>query len=77
MPDVVVPANQTEGGTIGIVALVRLAGFASTNSEARRLVEQGGVSIDGEKITDGAGRVAVTDGAVLKVGKRNFARVKV
>jgi tyrosyl-tRNA synthetase len=76
MPDVVVPKDQIEAGTIGIVALVRLAGFAGTNSEARRLVEQGGVSIDGEKITDGAGRVAMTDGAVLKVGKRNFARVK-
>ncbi len=76
MPDVVVPADQTEAGTIGIVALVRLAGFAATNSEARRLAEQGGVSLDGEKITDGVGRVEVRDGAVLKVGRRNFARVK-
>jgi tyrosyl-tRNA synthetase len=77
MPDVTVITDQMESGTIGIVALVRLAGFADTNSEARRLVEQGGVSLDGEKITDGAGRVEVKNGAVLKVGKRNFARVKV
>ncbi len=76
MPDVVVPTDQTESGTIAIVALVRLAGFAGTNSEARRLVEQGGVSLNGEKVADGSGRVEVKDGSVLKVGKRNFARVK-
>ena len=51
------PPIRPRPGTIGIVALVRLAGFAGTNSEARRLVEQGGVSLDGEKVTDGAGRV--------------------
>ncbi|MBC8103643.1 MAG: tyrosine--tRNA ligase [Cytophagales bacterium] len=76
IPDVVVPADQVEDGTIGIVALVRLAGFAATNSEARRLVEQGGVSLDGEKVTDGTGRIPLTDGTVLRVGKRHFARVK-
>lgn len=76
MPDIVVPGNDIdENQTVWIVRLITGAGFAKTNNEARRLVEQGGVSLDGEKIGDPAARVPVASGAILKVGKKSFGRV--
>ena len=61
-----------------IVKVVRECGLSSSNGEARRLVAQGAVSLDGEKITDVEATVP-NDGAerVLKVGKRRFAKVRV
>ena len=61
-----------------IVQLIRDCGFAASNGEARRLVEQGAVSIDAERVTDTQMGVS-NDGVerVLKVGKRRFARVRV
>jgi len=76
LPDLVVPTDETENGTVPLARLITLAGFAKSNGEARRLIEQGGVTFAGEKITNPAARVAAQDGAVLKAGKRNFARVK-
>jgi tyrosyl-tRNA synthetase len=76
MPDLVVPAEETERDAISVVRLVALSGYAKTNSEAKRLVEQGGVQYDGEKVGDPKATVPVKDGAVLKVGKRNWARVR-
>ncbi|MEP0548248.1 MAG: tyrosine--tRNA ligase [Rhodothermales bacterium] len=65
-----------EGDTIGIVDLVRQAGFASSNGEARRFVQQNAVSLDDEKVTDPFFDVDLTSAPlVLKVGKRRFARV--
>ncbi|MCP4231016.1 MAG: tyrosine--tRNA ligase [bacterium] len=61
---------------IEIIALIREAGFASSNGEARRLVRQGGVSLNGEKITDVEAEVNPDDGYILKVGKRRFARIR-
>ena len=71
-PEVMVTENP-----IGIVALIRLCGFAPSNGEARRLVEQGGVTLNGEKITDLNAPVAVADGGEFKVGRKNFARLRV
>ena len=50
-------------------------GFASTNGEARRLISQGGVSIDKHKYTDPAQEVDIKSGMILKVGKRRFAEI--
>jgi tyrosyl-tRNA synthetase len=51
-------------------------GLAPSKSEARRIVKQGGVSLDGEKITDMNAEISPVDGAVLKVGKRRFAKIR-
>ncbi len=61
-----------------IVKVVRDCGLSSSNGEARRLLAQGAVSLDGEKITD-ADATVPNDGAerILKVGKRRFAKVRV
>ncbi len=65
-----------EGDTVGIIDLVRQAGFAASNGEARRLVQQNAVSLDDEKVTDPFFDVDLSAAPlVLKVGKRRFARV--
>jgi len=51
------------------------AEFAPSRGEARRLVIQGGVSIDGDKIDDPKALLKVNNGTVLKVGKRKFVKI--
>ncbi|MBM3487272.1 MAG: tyrosine--tRNA ligase [Alphaproteobacteria bacterium] len=71
-----VSALPAEGGTIAISALVTAAGFAKTNSEARRLIEGGGVFVDDAPTTDAFARIAPTaSGIVLRVGKKRRARI--
>ena len=69
----------TEEGTIDVITMLIKAGLVPTRSEGRRAIEQGGVSIDGEKITDIKHTVAkdalAGDGVVLKRGKKKFNRV--
>jgi tyrosyl-tRNA synthetase len=71
MPEIRVP-----GGTVGIVDLIVAARFAKSKGEARRLVKQNAVSIDNRRITDTEANIEVSDGQVLKVGKRRFGRLK-
>lgn len=76
LPEFVVPAGEfNEQGAIWIARLLTLAGLAGGTREARRLIEGGGVSIDGEKITDPAALVEVRTGTVLRVGRRRFTRL--
>jgi len=67
--------KTTTQSPIKLIALIRQVGFASSNSEARRLVEQGGVSFGGQKITDPNANVQVQGEPVLKVGKRRVCKV--
>jgi tyrosyl-tRNA synthetase len=60
---------------INILDLIILVNFAPSKAEARRLVTQGGVSIDGEKISDVQNNVSVKAGMILKVGKRKFIKL--
>ena len=77
MPDLLIPAEEIgENGTAPLLRVVFLTGQVKSVSEARRLIEQGGVSVDGDKQKDPAFPVAAADMAVLKVGKRFWARVK-
>ena len=60
---------------MNIVDLVAEAGFAKSKGEARRLVAQNAVSLDGEKVSDIAVEVDLADGMVLRVGKKRFGRI--
>jgi len=60
---------------IGIVELIVKVGFAPSNGEARRLLNQGGVTLDGNKIEDIKAVVKADKTQILKVGKRNFIRL--
>jgi tyrosyl-tRNA synthetase len=59
----------------GIVDLLRQTGLVSSSSEGRRLVQQGGVRLDGEKVMDIDFVVEVQGSAVLRVGRRRFVRL--
>ncbi len=72
MPEVAIAMAELDG-----VTLVRQCEFAASNAQARRLIEQGGVSVNGVTITDHVARIALADGDVLRVGKRRFARLRV
>ena len=74
MPQVDV-TGDLDDEKIWIVRLLSLAGFSSSNREARQLVEQGAVSIDGVRIAEPSAQVRPAHGSVLKVGKRRFARI--
>src|SRR5690606_31595299 len=64
-----------EGEVIGVAQLLKQAGLVGSTSEAFRFIEQGGIKIDGDKVTDKA--LALKRGAtiVAQVGKRKFARI--
>jgi tyrosyl-tRNA synthetase len=64
------------GGVLGITALLKLAGLAPSSAEANRNIEQGGVKIDGAKVSDRA--LCIGPGVyVVQVGKRKFAKVTI
>ena len=71
-------ADLTEG-EVDLITLLQQSNLASTRSDGRRAIEQGGVSIDGEKVTDIKFMVAKEnlegDGVVIKRGKKKFAKV--
>jgi tyrosyl-tRNA synthetase len=73
MPEVSVQAG---GGAIGVAVLLKQAQLAPSTSEAIRNVEQGGVKIDGQKVTDRALQLSAGT-YVVQVGKRKWARVTV
>jgi len=57
--------------------VLKEAGLTASTSEALRLIRQGGVRIDGEKVEDPALEIAPGPARVFQVGKRKFARVRV
>ncbi len=69
-----IPEVALSGAPLGIGQLLKQAGLCASTSEALRMVEQGGVRIDGETIGDKALKVDAGN-FVLQVGKRKFARV--
>jgi tyrosyl-tRNA synthetase len=65
-----------EAGTHNLAELLALTGLAASKGEARRLIEQGGVKIDGEKATAPNADIEINaDGTLLQVGKRKFLKV--
>ena len=66
---------STDNGAIGIVKLLTETKLVSSNGEARRMIEQGGVTVDGERIVDQDRKIDLSRSVVVKVGKRKFLRV--
>ena len=76
MPEVTVPSDiRTADGRVRVTALLVAADLAPSSGEAKRLIQQGGVSIDGVKLTDPAGMLEIQTGQVIKVGKNRFTRL--
>jgi tyrosyl-tRNA synthetase len=69
-----VPEITLAGAPMGVAHLLKAAGLCASTSEAMRMVDQGGVRIDGAVVSDKAVKIAAGT-VVLQVGKRKFARV--
>ena len=81
MPTAELTADDMTDGAIDILTLLLKSGLVPSKSEARRAVQQGGVAVDGEKVSDIASTFAADkfagEGIVLKKGKKNFRKVVV
>ncbi len=71
-----IPVVKLPGGALDIVSLLVVSKLVPSKSEARRMVEQGGVKIDGEKVMDPKRSVPIREPFVLQCGKRKFVRVE-
>jgi tyrosyl-tRNA synthetase len=77
IPEAALSRDELKQGRIRLVKLLVLTGLAESNSEAKRLISQGGVTVDGERLHRADADVALKNGAVLRVGKRHFVRVQI
>jgi len=81
MPTAELSADDFVDGSIDILTMLLKSGLVPSKSEARRAVEQGGVAVDGDKVTDIKKMFAQSDipadGLVLRRGKKNFRKVVV
>jgi tyrosyl-tRNA synthetase len=74
MPEIAVASS---GGHIGIAQLLKQAGLVPSTSEALRMIDQGAVKLDGEKVSDKALQLKAGAVVVAQVGKRKFGRISV
>ena len=74
-----IPTVDLDGDRWFLPSLLQTAGLVTSGSEARRMVGQGAVRLDGDVLTDPTAEygASLLDGAVLQVGKRRFARLRV
>ena len=75
--EVNIPPDIVRDGKVWICKLLVAASLAKGTGDARRLIEQGGVKIDGERVTDRGLRLQAGQTLTVQVGKRKFARVRV
>ena len=78
MPSTALDAALVKDGVVGLLAAMVAAGLCGSNREARQLVQQGGVLVDGEKVTDPKAVLtvdALTKGVVIKKGKKVYHKV--
>ena len=74
LPEVSVFANE---GSIGIAQLLKQAGLVASTSEALRMITQGAVKLDGEKVSDKSLELQAGQVVVAQVGKRKFGKVTI
>ena len=78
MPSTALDAALVKDGGVGLLAAMVAAGLCGSNREARQLVQQGGVLVDGEKVTDPKAVLtvdALSKGVVIKKGKKVYHKV--
>ncbi|HJR45123.1 MAG TPA: tyrosine--tRNA ligase [Actinomycetota bacterium] len=75
VPEAPIPADAVDGDVVYLPRVLAELGMASSRGEARRLLTQGGVRVNGEQVTSEEVPVAELKGALLQVGKRRFVRL--
>jgi tyrosyl-tRNA synthetase len=78
IPEVAIPPGAVKDGVVWVPRLLAETGLAASNADAKRLIESGGVKLDGTAVTDPDAELDPGElrGRVLQVGKRRFARLK-
>ena len=72
MPTTTISADELTDGKIGLLTLLVKMGIAQSVSEARRLVQQGGITVNDEKATDVKAQIAMDGEVIVKKGKKVF-----
>ena len=78
MPSTKLDASQLQDGQIGLLNVLAAAKLVGSNREARQLIQQGGIAIDGEKVTDPALRLTeetLKKGVIIKKGKKIYHKI--
>jgi tyrosyl-tRNA synthetase len=76
MPEVTISSEKFKDGLVGIITLAVEAGFASSNGEARRLIQNRGLKLNGETVIDDKLNLELLESVVLQKGKNDFKRLK-
>lgn len=76
VPEVEVPASEFEGGQVGVLRLATLAGLTASNGEARRLILNRGLRLDGEVVEDPMLRLTLERPVVMQKGRDTFVRLR-
>jgi len=75
--EITLESDQLRSNEIQISALINLTGILKSKSEIRRMIKQGGVRVNGEKVSDEYARIKVKEGDVIRIGKSHFKRIKI
>jgi len=75
--EIVLKKDNLKEGKIWITKIITLSGVVKSKSEARRLIEQGGVKINGEKVIDPYLDLTIKEGMIIKIGKLNFIKLTI
>jgi tyrosyl-tRNA synthetase len=75
IPEEVVPLKSSAGNKSTLTAELTEAGLTKSRSEARRLLAQGAIEIDGKTVTEDLEIAQIKKGSIIKVGKRRFAQI--
>ena len=75
IPEVILRSNDGQGLTI--MNVLKLSGLVPSSSEAARMIEQGGVKVNGDKVSEKSMVIALNQDYVVQVGKRKFAKVTI
>lgn len=70
-----IPVLNLGAADTNLIEVLVKAGLAGSNSEARRLIQQGAVEVGGQKISDPKAKPEIPDGTIIRCGKRGFAKV--
>ena len=77
MPEEIPEIKVTPAGPQLLAKLLAEIKLVATNSEGKRMIQQGGVKIDGQPVTDQNAQITPKTGMVLQVGRRKFAKLVV
>ncbi|RCW50494.1 tyrosyl-tRNA synthetase [Halanaerobium sp. MA284_MarDTE_T2] len=76
IPVIEIDSSDLEDGELWIVKLVAATGLVDSNSQARRMIKQGAVTIDDKKYEKINLNIKVKDGMIIQIGKRRFAKIR-